>query len=326
MDPRGDQAMSCDGDDRTDLGGQAKTRVGGQASSQLPKLSQVYRPTEYGQCSLCSYKQLDPLDRKRVVHKHFSSKFCRECAGSGPYYFCPTCKSVHTKRVSDITSRLKIVISSSTMHEFWAPREASAIYEGDSKHTEYVTIPGAQVLELMEAWKIDYFRERRGMDLLVVAGLNNIKDGQSPESLMRDLDHFVQTVKFQSKTRHPDTPNTCAIATMFYPPQLCWLPDTGPCPSDFVNHYEDMKWINAQIEKLNGESNLKVPNFTTFGVRVSNKSSKNKFGEIRVRHTTTHRWENWRENDPRGMLHLSDSYRMKMGRWVGRYFLHETSN
>ena len=172
MDQRGDQAMSCDGDDHADLGGQAKTRVGGQANSQLPKLSQVYRSAEYGECCLCSYKQLDPLDQKKIRHKHFSSKFCRECAGTGPYYFCPSCKKVHTKRIYDMTSRLKICISSSTMHEFWAPREAAVTYEGDGKHTEYVTIPGAQVLDLLEAWKIDYFKERRGMDLLVVAGLH----------------------------------------------------------------------------------------------------------------------------------------------------------
>ena len=63
------------------------------------------------------------------------------------------------------------------------------------------------------------------MDLLVVVGLNNIKDGQATESIMCDLNHFVQTVKFMphTDTRHSETPNTSAIATLFYPPQLCWL-------------------------------------------------------------------------------------------------------
>jgi hypothetical protein len=198
------------------------------------------------------------------------------------------------------------------------------IYEGDINHIEYITIPGAQVLDLLEAWKIDYYKESRAMDIIVVAGLNNLIHGQSPESIMRDYDHLVQVVKHQGRKHNPETTNTCAIATLFYPPQLCWLPARGPCPPDFYNHYGDMMWLNQQIEKLNGESSIKVPNFPTFGVRKSSSEQVDRFGHVSVLDRTTHREEHWREEDPRRMLHLDDTRRLKMGRQIGKYFLNNT--
>ena len=328
----GDQAIvDLQGDQPDKDGGQAKESVDNPTKSnrkgtRTTKYSYAYRPTSSQKCLICSHKQLDPLDRITIHHKHFSSKFVRSFYGKKTTtYFCPTCKCMHAKSSTVQSSRVKICISSSTLHEFWAPRGSSAaVYEGDTIHTEYITIPGAQVLDLMEAWKIDYYDESRPMDIIIVAGLNNILHGQSPESIMRDYDHFVQVVKYQGQKHHPETKNTCAIATLFYPPQLCWLPGRGPCPPDFNNKYEDMQWLNKQIEKLNKESFIKVPNFPTFGVRKVSYQQKDRFGKVRVVERTTHREEHWREEDPRRMLHLDDTRRMKMGRQVGKYFLNNT--
>ena len=316
---RGDHADNHGGQARDNRGDQARNKYGGQARN---KYTSCYKPTSLRICQKCSYKQLDPLDRIRVKHKHFSSKSVREFSGAASY-FCPTCKAMHT---SEMPSRLKICVSSSTLHEFWAPRDEKVVYEGDKVHVEYITIPGAQILDLLEAWKIDYWKEQRSMDVLIVAGLNNITHGQAPDSIMRDFDHFVRTVQYQAALYHPETPNMCAIGTMFYPPQLCWFPDSGPCPGDFHDHMEDMRWLNYQIERLNDETGIKVPNFTTLGLRVNNKATKNVYGYVSVRHSTTHRLEHWREKEPRDMLHLNDRVRIKMGRWVGKWFLHETGN
>ena len=108
--------------------------------------------------------------------------------------------------------------------------------------------------------------------------------------------------------------------------RLCWLPDRGPCPPDFFNHYEDMLWLNTQIEKLNGESSIKVLNFPTFGVRKVSWQQEDRNGNVQFKEKTTHRQEHWREEDPRRMLHLDDVRRMKMGRQVGKYFLNNTEH
>ena len=278
-------------------GGQARKALGGQARAYTYTAERYKNQVSYKQpfnlpihrrCDICSYNQLLGQEKRVIKHKHFSSKAVRECQGvekqSGDY-FCPTCKRVHT---SLQTGRLKICLSSSTLHEFWAPRGGAVIYEGDAQHIDYITIPGAKIIDLVEAWKIEYFQERRGMDVFLIGGLNNIVKGYKPESIMRDYDHMVQVVKYQAEKFHPTIPNTCSIATLFYPPQLCWFPDQGKVPPGFINHLEDMRWINGEVERLNFESDIKVPNFTTFGLRVGNHTTKDKYGYVSVNHPTTH--------------------------------------
>ena len=41
---------------------------------------------------------------------------------------------------------------------------------------------------------------------------------------------------------------------------------------------------------------------------------------------THYRLGDWREQERSNMLHLNDSMRMKMGRWVGKLFEMETGN
>ena len=74
----------------------------------------------------------------------------------------------------------------------------------------------------------------------------------------------------------------------------------GEAPPYFSNHFDDMRWINGEVERLNMESGIKVPNFTTFGLRVGNHSTKDKYGYVHVNHTTTHR----RETDYREMYFI----------------------
>ena len=312
-----------------DVSGVQARAAGGQARAAEYKINHQVSSMHANQsfprtrCEICSYKQLGGQEKKELHHKHFSSKSVREYQGveSVPGdYFCPTCKRVH----SSAQSRLKICLSSSTLHEFWLPR-GNLTYEGDPDHIDYITISGATILDLIEAWKIEYYGEKRGMDVLLVGGLNNITNGDKPETIMRDYDHLVQLVHHQAHKHHPQMHSSCAIATLFYPPQLCWYPDQGDCPPDFLNHLEDMKWLNFQIERLNDEAGIKVPNFATLGARVANRTTKDIYGNVTVHHTTTHRYPHWRENNFRWMLHLDDQRRMKMGRQVGRYFCHETS-
>ena len=85
-----------------------------------------------------------------------------------------------------------------------------------------------------------------------------------------------------------------------------------------------MQYLNHEIERLNFESGIKVPNFPTLGVRKETRSTKDKFGNTLVRHITRHRYEHWREPDIGNMLHLNDSVRMKMGRQVNKFFELET--
>ena len=68
------------------------------------------------------------------------------------------------------------------------------------------------------AFRIEYGKEVRGFDVLVLAGLNNLIKGDSKEDVMRKLDLFKNTVIKQSQHLHPTTPNTFAVATLLYAP------------------------------------------------------------------------------------------------------------
>ena len=173
----------------------------------------AYRQTG-GQASLRSWDVSGgQASAGSIYHnRHYSSKYTRECSGVENVpgdYFCPPCKAVHS---STKQNRIKICVASSLLHEFWAPRESNVIYEGDKSHIDYITIPGAKVIDLIDAWKIDYFQESRPMDVLLVAGLNNLAKGYKPDSVLRDYDYMVQSVMYQASKFHPETPNTCAIA------------------------------------------------------------------------------------------------------------------
>ena len=59
-------------------------------------------------------------------------------------------------------------------------------------------------------------------------------------------------------------------------------------------------------------------------VRIDNKTSKDVYGNVQVRHRTSHKWEQWREEEKDRMLHLDDRRRMALGRAVNKYFQHNT--
>ena len=165
--------------------------------------------------------------------------------------------------------------------------------------------------------EIQYLDEKRPMDVLFAGGLISVIKGRLGPAIMKALNHFVDLVLWQGTQYHPEIPNTCAIATFPYPPSLCWLEDDGPVPSGFHNQLKNMKWLNMRIEELNSKTGVKVPKFHTFGVRKFTRYGKS---------TTKHRLEHWREEKREDMLHLTDNQRIKMGRQVNRYFLHETEN
>ena len=83
---------------------------------------------------------------------------------------------------------------------FFAPPANAQLrvqYEGDAVHTDYITIPGAKIETLQQAFLIEYGKETRGIDVLVVAGLNKILRVDSVEALMRKIDLFRNTVMKQ---------------------------------------------------------------------------------------------------------------------------------
>ena len=186
-------------------------------------------------CRICS-----TVDRP-VYHRHFSSKFGMFLMGANKpetiSYNCPSCKKLHKPNYQ---KRIKLVMSTSTLHMWFAPPGATdVLYKGDTAHRDYVTIPGAKIVHLHEAFMAEYGTVTIGMDIVLVAGLNDVARGHTRTYIMQCITDFRQAVAKQAEDYHPDVMNTFAVSALLYPPQLCWFVDSGPFPHpDYKNNLE----------------------------------------------------------------------------------------
>ena len=159
------------------------------------------------------------MDRVPVYHRHFSSMKLREMTGAefkDDPYLCPSCKSLHTPYPTG--ERVKIVVSDSTLHEFFAatPPYGHPQYPGDQIHVDYITIPGSDIKTLMNAFRHEYVEKFLGMplDVCLVAGYNDLVRQHGREQIRDDLRDFSSLV---TGAQSGLTPNTFAVSTMMYP-------------------------------------------------------------------------------------------------------------
>ena len=180
--------------------------------------------------------------------------------------------------------------------------------------------------DLQQAFRLEYEKETRGIDVLVVAGLNNLVKGVKVDQLVTKFSEFRDIVEWQASKHHPDIKNTFAVATLLYAPQLCWFPDDGPLPSPYYkNRLEEMQWLTTTLTDFNVRNGVsKFPHVHKFGVRIENKTIKDVYGNVQVKHKTGHKWEQLREEEKGRMLHLADKRRMLLGRAVNKYFKFNT--
>ena len=298
----------------------------------MPISSPPNRP--YGvqtQCQICSSIPLSPVP---LYHRHFSSLYLRKILGvetSNVPFMCPSCMLVHQPYPS---SRLKIVVSDRTLHEFFAPRDNadSRQYTGDSLHIDYITIDGADIRTLTYAFRNEYMTSRptKPMDVVLVGGYADLVRGYDRNYIIEKLHRFAHLV--MKKTRDENLPreagDSIAIASLAYPPQLAWMPDNGQLPyQGYRNNLEKIDWLNSRIRQLNSDYNsLNPPCFHTYGVRKSTRTKVDRFGQVSVTPSWLHRWDHWLVSDPAEMLHLTNERRIKMGVAINNYFKINTLN
>ena len=162
---------------------------------------------------------------------------------SGGLYRCSTCGDDGTPgkmHAAGGEARIKVAISSSMLHEFWLQEG----YAGDSAHIDWITSPGGTLQSLQNMWQQEYGTETRPQDILVIAGLNNIKQ-KSVAVIMGRIETFTAAVFEQTRLYHPANPSTINFATLPYPPQFCSFLTNGLLPYDgFVNKLELMMELN----------------------------------------------------------------------------------
>ena len=273
-------------------------------------------------CGICSYKQPYPAEGARVHHHHFSSLQLREVTGveaSGEGYLCPSCKSRHKPYTEE---RIKLVVSDSTMHEFFAPEGYTAThYEGDLVHVDYLTIKGGYIHELIEAFVVEYehHRQAKPLDVVLVAGYADLLRGHGRDFIYEGFKNFCDRVMSVAAKLAPNTKSTVAIASMMYPPKLAWFHGNGPEPYRYENSKEKINWLNSKIDQLNLRNSITIyPGFHTYGVRVETITTTDAHGVEVKQHKRSHRWA---EGPRREKLTPNHERRFKMGKALNNYFL-----
>ena len=281
-------------------------------------------------CSICSFQQRRPEERVPIYHRHFSSLFLRTISGvnDNTPYLCPSCMRSHAPYSDD---RIRIVVSDSSLHQFFAPSGYvdTLQYRGDSVHIDYLTIAGADIGTLIDAFRLEYLDNppsQKPLDVVMVAGYEDLVEGHPRGYIIHQFHTFAHMIMEETRERNlsPREANSVAIASLAYPPQLAWLPDNGPLPySGYYNNWDKITWLNEQIARLNTAYLARFPpKFHTYGIRTATRTWRDKFGQISTRVTKSHRWEHWQGTDPASMLHLTYERRFKMGIALNNYFLH----
>ena len=283
------------------------------------------------ECEICSF--LHTSESGPIFHRHFSSLYYRQITGaeeSAVSHLCPSCMTSHEPYPGN---RVRIVVSDSAMHQFYAPpgHVQSQQYSGDSLHIDYLTIEEADLKTLINAFQkeyLDFPPTDKPMDVVLVAGYQDLLEGYSREYIIKKMHQFAHMIKGkdreQQKSRQES--NSVAIVSLVYPPLLAWLPDDGPHPNaNFRNNTEKIDWLNREIARLNeAYYAMNPPKFHTYGVRMYTKKCVDRFGHVSLFTVKGHRWEHWQGSDRARMLHLTHEKRFKMGIALNNYFRYNT--
>ena len=125
-------------------------------------------------CSICSEAPslVCPL-LKVFFHTHVSSKMFRLESRLDQYgqYACHSCATTpHTCKQG---IRYPVILTASALNNWQKYREEN-LYLGDEIHIDIIAIPGATLDVLLHALTVEYGGLNRPIDVLIVAGLNDV--------------------------------------------------------------------------------------------------------------------------------------------------------
>ena len=239
---------------------------------------------------------------------------------TNPMYVCPTCQVAHEANPPDVG--LNVCVSGSQLHEFHYPKDESIHVPPDKIHVDWITVPGATVDTLCDAWRLDYSKAKRPMRIMLVAGLNDLLKGGDKHSFIEAVEGFKINIDAQNKYHTSGGKNEFCVAPLMNPPKVCWFPDNGEEPPNYNNRLLEIASINGWISDFNRKNGMSGPPcFQVWGTRTSRKILEDGSSWP----MKTHRWNEWRVMDKKeDMLHLNDKMRARMGQAVVKYFDGET--
>ena len=174
---------------------------------------------------------------------------------TNPDYLCPTCQVSHSSQPS---GGLNVCITDSQLHDFHYPK-SGAVIPPDKSHVDWISIPGATISELCDAWRLDYHREKRASTTLLVAGLDLFEKGGDKDMIIDQILGFKENIDAQNRHHVNDSKNLFFVAPLLNPPKYCWFPDNGCEPRHYKNRLVEFNDLNAWIDQFNHDNGERGP-------------------------------------------------------------------
>ena len=276
--------------------------------------------------SICSEATSVAEPKPRVIyHTHNSSLQYRITAPNDTWgnYPCITCKA--TPHSCKTGLRYPLLMTSSILNG-WQGKRYENEYIGDDIHLECVGIPGGTVKSLHHAFCCEYSNQDIIVDVLLVAGLNDILHDTEPGDIIEEMRRFRASVYGMKKLKHC-SPGSFAAACLPLPPKIAVLPKENRKLRS--NKYDDLCLLNEMIKIFNREETISsmptvwAPRFYTWGLKdVKNKKGVKIGPRERLASKVGVRKTHYREDKACNMLHLSDKKRLDMGKSCLKYFMY----
>ena len=162
-------------------------------------------------CRVCAERL-----NKRLNHRHHSSFFYHQTSVRlyGPEINCPTCKISHPA-LPENRDRIIVLYTTSTLHNVFLNRSVRLPF-----HIDIESICGGKIIDLFNAWRHTYRLQEAPVDVVVVAGLNDVPNLTTEQymGVVRAWDYEVRLVNPSSSFR---------ICKVLRPPSLAWFPGNG---------------------------------------------------------------------------------------------------
>ena len=277
-------------------------------------------------CTMCS----DTVKTRR--HYHFSSTSIKRKAMAkeqATSYMCPMCKALEPCLIPPNETR-RIVLADSTLYGVWnlpIPKPNNTI------HCDIECIVGGRVQDLTTALIKNYLHMPNRVEIIVVAGINNIGAGDSAEQISRFMDVMKKVVQDHSCKWKHEPASYVSFCTVVLAPKYCslnippnperpevamWVP-----PTNFQNKYSEVKKLNDIIIQKNqeGDRSLKLVRLDYHGVKRFPSG------------TVQHRYDNvagsvpvWREQEVFKKLHFTMDYKKKILGFIFKCFRGNSSD
>jgi len=261
--------------------------LNGPASSLTPRHRRIFKTKDCPECDICSD------DVFEIRHPHFSTQ--KTTPKRGGHYFCRLCRKNHSKE----SSRLNVVLSSSTLHNLWK----NPSFKPD-QHIDFDTIIGGRIHDIHASFLYQYSELTSPMDIILVCGVNNVPTEDTSQQMIQQFESLIKTIKNQSIQNNHKIPNRIVLCTVLYSPKTC---DKSIPPH--LNMTQKVREVNNWIHEFNESETGEHLKLHLNGV----------YGDPDTENLV-HRYDEWREPEIKRKLHLTNEVKDRVATQVIQLF------